>query len=106
MNLFLGNISWAFFPHRPLKEYFAEETFKILSIRVTFNVPFRKKHSPVGRAIYFLIAKNTSNTLYLQLCIEYPINSGHIYIYSMSTVSFLKKKKHTIKKKKPTKSHI
>ena len=60
----------------PLKEYFAEETFKIISIRVPFNICFCKNHFLVGRAIYLLLAVNSSKTLYLQLCTKYPISSG------------------------------
>ena len=65
--------------HGPLKEYFTEKTFKILSIRVPFNVRFRKNHFLVGTAIYFLLAVNSSKTLYLQLCTEYPIGSGKVF---------------------------
>ena len=71
--------------HQLLKEYFAEETYKILNVRVPFNIRFRKNHSLLGRAIYFLIAKNTSNNLYLQFSTEYPIGSGKVF-YSASGV--------------------
>ena len=67
--------------HPSLQRYFAEETFKVLSNTVPFNVRFRQDHSLIGRAIYFSLAMNSSPdyVLYLQVCIEYPIGSGKVF---------------------------